>query len=981
MRALFAAVLALAFAARPARAGDPRLEWKTVETPHFRVHYHGGLEVLAQKTAGLAESVRTRLATVLGRTPDDVTHILLRDTADTANGDATAVPYNAVRLFVSAPEELSSLGDYDDWVTTLVTHEQTHVVHIDNIGGAAAILNTVVGKTYAPNQIQPRWITEGIAVAMESRFTSGGRLRSSLFDMYLRADVLEDNVAGLDEMSHRVRRWPGGDIWYLYGGRFFAWILDTYGDDVFATVATDYGANIVPWGINRSIRRATGRTYPELYRGFIASLKERYGEMEAAVKKRGVRAGTRLTFSGRSAGSPRFVPPCAQNGAGEALLYSRDDGHDRAGLYKLPLRSRSDADEDAAELVARTSAAFGQGSFDARCGIVFDSAAPSAWRYFWDDLHYQPPGTTSKSGLSGSRRRLTRSLRARSPDVSTDGRRVAFVTNHAGTTTLRLGDLEGDGRLVNVRTLVRSAATEQAATPRFAPDGTRLAYSAWTTGGYRDIRVVDVESGRFFELSHDRAADTSPVWTPDGKRLLFSSDRTGIANIYAYELGTGRLRQVTNVVMGAYMPEVSPDGKTLFYVGYGSRGFDLYSMPLDEKEWLEPEPTSERPAADAPPLRTDWPVTEYDPWTTLRPRALRFDYGPGTFGDTLTVTASGTDITGNHGLLGSLSYAKDTSDVTGSASYSYNRLPFSMTMQAFRAVAPRFPIEIGGVLYPVKDEILGATTGLSFPILGEFDSQTVSLSYTASANRPSYAIGRALDPVSDSRARPAEVFLGSVRVSWSYSSAFRPLYGISAERGVFLAVSSDFAGRPTGSEASLVTVDARAIGYVPAPWLRHHVFAVALTGGAATGSFPGRGYYYSGGYVAQDTFDAVTTGLRQSAFVLRGHQPGKYVGRQFNLVNLEYRFPLIWPDRGVATLPAFLHGMWGTLFADYGGAYDRIDPNDWLEPFNLGIGAELNLDFTLGYFIDSGLRLGFAKGYGDFAYPGVHTYAVVAASF
>jgi outer membrane protein assembly factor BamA len=302
-------------------------------------------------------------------------------------------------------------------------------------------------------------------------------------------------------------------------------------------------------------------------------------------------------------------------------------------------------------------------------------------------------------------------------------------------------------------------------------------------------------------------------------------------------------------------------------------------------------------------------------------------------------------------------------------------------MQAFRSVAPRAPITIDGAVFPVKDEILGATTGLSLPIPGEFDGQTVGVSYTASAHRPTYAIGRALDPAEPGRARPDDVFLGSVRLSWSYSNAFRPLYGISAERGVFLALSSDFAGAATGSDASLLTIDARAIGYLPAPWFRHHVFALALTGGAATGSFPGRGYYYSGGYYQQNTFDAVTTGLRQSAFVLRGYPPGTFFGRQFNLVNLEYRFPLIWPDRGLATLPAFLHGAWGTLFADYGGAYDHIEPGDYLAPFHLGVGAELNVEFTLGYFVDSGLRFGIAKGFGEFAYPGVHTYVVVAASF
>ena len=100
-----------------------------------------------------------------------------------------------------APDDLSAIGDYDDWYTELVTHEYTHIAHTDNISGVPALVNAVLGKTLAPNQVQPRWILEGLAVVSESEHTSGGRIRSNLFDMYLRADVLEGRIAGLDQFS------------------------------------------------------------------------------------------------------------------------------------------------------------------------------------------------------------------------------------------------------------------------------------------------------------------------------------------------------------------------------------------------------------------------------------------------------------------------------------------------------------------------------------------------------------------------------------------------------------------------------------------------------------------------------------------------------------------------------------------------------------------------------------------------------------
>ena len=106
---------------------------------------------------------------------------------------------------------MSVLGDHDDWLNALITHEHTHILHADNITGIPAIVNAVLGKSLAPNQAQPRWILEGLAVAMESEHTSGGRVRSTQVDMFLRADVLANNLASLDQISHPARRWPAAE--------------------------------------------------------------------------------------------------------------------------------------------------------------------------------------------------------------------------------------------------------------------------------------------------------------------------------------------------------------------------------------------------------------------------------------------------------------------------------------------------------------------------------------------------------------------------------------------------------------------------------------------------------------------------------------------------------------------------------------------------------------------------------------------------
>ena len=96
--ALFTFV-ALALAPRVSRAADPYVHWYTVKSPHFRVHYHAGLERVAQKAVNVGEDIYARLVPVLGFTPDEVTELVLTDEANDSNGFANTLPYARVTLF------------------------------------------------------------------------------------------------------------------------------------------------------------------------------------------------------------------------------------------------------------------------------------------------------------------------------------------------------------------------------------------------------------------------------------------------------------------------------------------------------------------------------------------------------------------------------------------------------------------------------------------------------------------------------------------------------------------------------------------------------------------------------------------------------------------------------------------------------------------------------------------------------------------
>ena len=111
--------------------------------------------------------------------------------------------------------------------------------------------------------------------------------------------------------------------------------------------------------------------------------------------------------------------------------------------------------------------------------------------------------------------------------------------------------------------------------PNLSPDGTTIAFVAlgdlWTA---RD--------GKLSRLTDDPYVQNEPVWSPDGRSLLYASDRSGTKELWIRDLSTGAERQLTTAAAGASMPSWSPDGKRVVFVierGLGSElaGVDVAS--------------------------------------------------------------------------------------------------------------------------------------------------------------------------------------------------------------------------------------------------------------------------------------------------------------------------------------------------------------------------------------------------------------------
>jgi len=132
--------------------------------------------------------------------------------------------------------------------------------------------------------------------------------------------------------------------------------------------------------------------------------------------------------------------------------------------------------------------------------------------------------------------------------------------------------------------------------PSWSPNGKIIALSVWQNGTL-DICLVNLSSSQtnskkttdttFFPIFQDQYNDLSPCWSPDSRYYFFSSDRTGIYNIFAYSLSNKKLYQITNVLGGAFEPSLSPDGKQLAYIEYHATGYELHVMEIDPDKWIE----------------------------------------------------------------------------------------------------------------------------------------------------------------------------------------------------------------------------------------------------------------------------------------------------------------------------------------------------------------------------------------------------------
>jgi serine/threonine-protein kinase len=147
-------------------------------------------------------------------------------------------------------------------------------------------------------------------------------------------------------------------------------------------------------------------------------------------------------------------------------------------------------------------------------------------------------------------------------------------------------------------------------TPRFAPDGGRLAFSLFD-GAQHDIWMYEWARDAMTRLTFDTADEYAPVFTPDGRRIVFESDRGGSQNLYWQRVdGTGDVQRLTRSDDRKSPHSWHPDGRTLAFsqANLRTRATSAMLLRLDGDEpsgWRPVEPTLFASDADTPMFSPD----------------------------------------------------------------------------------------------------------------------------------------------------------------------------------------------------------------------------------------------------------------------------------------------------------------------------------------------------------------------------------------
>ena len=574
------------------------LDWYTVETEHFLVHFHsdenGEGSRTARVVARIAEEIYGPITSLYGHEPNTKVSFILKDYEDYSNGAAYFFD-NMIEIW--APALQTPFRGNHNWLRNVITHEFTHMVQVQTTMKASRRVpfmylqvldyeNTrrpdvlygfpnLIASYPVPILNNPAWLAEGTAQFQRSDMDYDRW--DAHRDMMLRTQVLAGKELSLVDMggfySHTSL---GRESVYNHGFAFSRYLADRFGEEGLRTLSESLGE----WNnlnFEQATKDAFGIPGDEIYDDWMRSLRDHY------------RATARESSPYEVIepdGFHNYWAVASPDGSRLAYVSNRGEDFSRSGIWV-----RDVDNDDVAHLVLPESELGLLPGYTCSLGhrLVQGVSGSVAWTPDSGSLIYARTRDDQQGHLvldlyrvdltTKEKQRLTRGLRASMPTISPDGTQLAMIIQGDGSTNLALmpvpavdADPAGEDAL---HFLTRFEDGSQVTDPVWHPDGTHLYFGLQRSHG-RDIARVDVALGAVETILGGPEDERNATFDAEG-RMVYASDRNGIYNLYRLNTD-GSSDALTDLEGGAFMPSVMADGSVVFSA-FEAGGYRIARLP------------------------------------------------------------------------------------------------------------------------------------------------------------------------------------------------------------------------------------------------------------------------------------------------------------------------------------------------------------------------------------------------------------------
>ncbi len=559
------------------------IEWSYLQTPHFDIYFYEGGEHVAQYAADIAEKSYNHIAFQLNWQLSKRISIILYNSHNDFQQTNVTLSYlqegigGFTELFknrVVMPFE----GSYEQFRHVL-HHELTHAIINDLIYGGN-VQSIVSGKMRVN---MPLWLTEGYAEYSSLDWDSRA-------DMILRDAAVNGQLPSVDYLNYYMA--------YKGGQSVLRFIGETYGVERIGELFHEIRRRK---NVDQALETSLGMDTEGLTEKWhLAVRRDYWPDIEGRENLEST--GQRLTDHAELRNYFNVSPAISPNGGKIAFLSDRsgyadiyvmsaDDGRQMnrivSGQRKADLEELKWLSPGLSWAPNNRHIVFAAKSGDEDALVFFDTQDEkkkirklgldgiftASWSPNGDDVVF--------SGIKNGRTDLflysikTRELRPLTSDVfsdsrpswSADGNKIAFISDR--------GSILNNG----LSPVAEQDVREQVLTHDFM---------------FTDVYVYDLPSGLIQRITNSPGNEDSPVFSSTTNQLAYTSERSGISNIYLYNFDSGEESPLTNIMTGIFQLSWSADDSRLVFSGYEHGGWDIFSMnnPLGEMDKVPDPPLS-----------------------------------------------------------------------------------------------------------------------------------------------------------------------------------------------------------------------------------------------------------------------------------------------------------------------------------------------------------------------------------------------------